>query len=123
MFVKKCILFRFIGLRMRSRPTRAELSIYRKGLDIYFHGAMKVPARANSNSCFPLGAEETSVKRTTLISSYIVIALLILWNALPAFSATEKVLHAFSAFPHGDFPAGLVADSRGILYGTARGGS
>jgi uncharacterized repeat protein (TIGR03803 family) len=64
------------------------------------------------------------VKRTTFISSYIVIAqLMILWTALPAFSATEKVLHAFSAFPHGDFPAGLVADSRGILYGTARGGS
>lgn len=46
-----------------------------------------------------------------------------LWSALPAFCASEKVLHAFSAFPHGDEPSGLVADAAGDFYGTARGGS
>jgi uncharacterized repeat protein (TIGR03803 family) len=80
---------------------------------------MKAPARATLT-----GNEETSVKRATFISSYIVIAqLFILGSALPAFGATEKVLHAFSAFPHGDYPSGLVADAAGNFYGAAQGGS
>lgn len=37
-------------------------------------------------------------------------------------AATEKILHQFSAFPHGDFPGGLVADASGNFYGVARGG-
>jgi len=57
-------------------------------------------------------------------SAFAVVALLIVsLTGLPASAATEKVLHSFSAFPHGDYPAGLVADSNGILYGTAQGGS
>jgi uncharacterized repeat protein (TIGR03803 family) len=42
---------------------------------------------------------------------------------LPAFAVTEKTLHSFSAFPHGDQPTGLVADAAGNFYGTAQGGS
>jgi uncharacterized repeat protein (TIGR03803 family) len=42
---------------------------------------------------------------------------------LPAFAVAEKILHSFSAFPHGDYPTGLVADTAGNFYGTAQGGS
>lgn len=50
-------------------------------------------------------------------------ALLCFWAALPGFAATEQILHSFSAFPHGDNPSGLVADTAGNFYGTAQGGS
>jgi uncharacterized repeat protein (TIGR03803 family) len=62
--------------------------------------------------------------RTPVVFSCIGFALLlILGSGLPASAGTEKVLHAFSAFPHGDSPRGLVADAAGNFYGTASGGS
>jgi uncharacterized repeat protein (TIGR03803 family) len=42
--------------------------------------------------------------------------------SLRAAGSTEKVLHQFSAFPHGQFPDGLIADTMGNFYGTAQGG-
>jgi uncharacterized repeat protein (TIGR03803 family) len=54
---------------------------------------------------------------------YVLVALLLMLSTgLPASAATEKILHSFSAFPHGNYPSGLVADSKGILYGAASGG-
>lgn len=44
-------------------------------------------------------------------------------SSISSFAATEKVLHSFSAFPHGDYPSGLVADAVGNFYGVAQGGS
>ncbi len=41
----------------------------------------------------------------------------------PALAATETILHQFSAFPHGESPVGLIADSAGNFYGVAQGGT
>ena len=39
-----------------------------------------------------------------------------------AVATTEKTLHSFAPFAHGEFPYGLIADTAGNFYGTAESG-
>jgi len=64
------------------------------------------------------------MSRRSINPTYVAIAVFILLSSgLSASAPTQETLHSFSAFPHGNSPAGLVVDSKGILYGTAAGGS
>ncbi len=59
------------------------------------------------------------------ISKYAQICLLVVTVAISAtsFAATEKILHSFNAWPHGNQPSGgLIADAAGNLYGVVASG-
>jgi uncharacterized repeat protein (TIGR03803 family) len=65
------------------------------------------------------------MSRKTLFFSSVLTAVVfaVALTGAPTFAVTEQVLHSFAAFPHGDYPSGLVADAAGNFYGTAQGGS
>jgi uncharacterized repeat protein (TIGR03803 family) len=62
--------------------------------------------------------------KSALFISHFAAAFLLIstFCTLPALASTEKILHAFTAFPNGDSPSQLVPDAAGNFYGVALGG-